>query len=323
MNLRPLLAAILLSSAAAHGAAPTPVILVTDIGSDIDDSWALALALRSPELDLRLVVVDPADTAYRARVAGKFLEAAGHGTVAIGVGENSGPMGDNAQTLVPWIAGYDLAKYPGRVLPDGVAAIVDTVEGSPGPVTIVAIGPAHSLALAIKRDPSLAAKCRLVGMYGSFDVGYGEGKPSAETNVRVDPGALRAVLAAPWRDILLTPLDTCGSVGLSGERYHAIWSATSDPMLRALVESYCIFAPRQNWMNCDFFAVRSTTLFDCVAVYLAYSEDLVQVEPVRFDVTDDGFTRRSPSGAFLARVALRWRNRDGFEAELAGRLLGR
>jgi hypothetical protein len=110
-------------------------------------------------------------------------------------------------------------------------------------------------------------------------------------------------------------------VSLAGERYHAIWSATGDPMLRALIESYCIFAPLQTWMKCDYFATRSTTLFDCVAVYLAYSEDLVETETIAFQVTDDGYTRRSAAGPFKARVAIRWRNRDGFEAQLAGRLL--
>jgi inosine-uridine nucleoside N-ribohydrolase len=175
--------------------------------------------------------------------------------------------------------------------------------------------------MALKRAPYIAQKCRLVGMYGSFDVGYGGGAPSAETNVRVDPAALRAALSAPWRDVLLTPLDTCGDVSLGGERYHAIWSATGDPMLRALIESYCIFAPRQTWMRCDYFATRSTTLFDCVAVYLAYSEDLVQTETITFEITDDGFTRRSATGPFKARIAIRWKNRDGFEAQLAGRLL--
>lgn len=74
-------------------------------------------------------------------------------------------------------------------------------------------------------------------------------------------------------------------------------------------------------MTCDYFATRSTTLFDCVAVYLAYSEELVDTETITFDITDDGFTRRSASGAFKARVAIRWKNKDGFEAQLAGRLL--
>lgn len=313
---------LLALGASAFGAqARTPVILVTDIGSDIDDSWALALALRSPELDLKLVLTDPADTQYRAVVAAKFLEDSGHADVPVGIGDNSGPMGDNSKTLLPWIAGYDIGKYPGKVYPDGIAALIDAVHASPSPVTIIAIGPVHSLALALKRDPGIAAKCRLVGMYGSFDVGYGGGSPSAETNVRVDPAALRAVLSAPWIDVLLTPLDTCGFVSLGGERYHAIWSSTGDPMLRALIGSYCIFAPIQTWMKCDYFETRSTTLFDCVAVYLAYSEGLVETETIAFQVTDDGYTRRSAAGPYKARVAIRWRNRDGFEAQLAGRLL--
>jgi inosine-uridine nucleoside N-ribohydrolase len=303
------------------GQARTPTVLVTDIGTDIDDTWAIALALRSPELELKLVLVDPADTAYRAKVAAKFLEASGHTEVALAVGDNTGPMGDAEKTLGPWIAGYDLAHYPGKVYTDGAAALINFVNASKEPVTVIGIGPVHTLALALARDPGIARKARFVGMYGSFDVGYGGGAPSAETNVRVNPEGLRTVLSAPWRDILLTPLDTCGSVGLAGERYHAIWSATSDPMLRAVVESYCIFAPRQSWMVCDYFATRSTTLFDCVAVYLAYSEDLVQVETVSFDITNDGFTRRSASGPYRARVALHWKNRDGFEAQLAGRLL--
>lgn len=308
-------------SVASTASAKTPAVIVTDAGTDIDDSWAIALALRSPELDLKLVLTDAGDTVYRAKVVARLLEAAGRGDVAIGVGEDVASKGETLETLTPWVAGYDLAKYPGKVRRDGIAALAELVAASDGPVTVIAIGPVPSLALAVKRFPALAPKCRFVGMYGSFDVGYGGGAPSPETNVRVDPAGFRTVLGAGWRDILLTPLDTCGSVGLAGERYHAIWSATGNPLLRELVQSYCIFAPRQTWMTCDYFATRSTTLFDCVAVYLAYSEDLVEVETLTFDVDDAGFTRKSPHGAFKARVAMRWRNRDGFEAELAGRLL--
>jgi GDP-D-mannose dehydratase len=93
-----------------------------------------------------------------------------------------------------------------------------------------------------------------------------------------------------------------------------------DPLLRAVIESYCVFAPRVTWMECNFFAIRSTTLFDCVAVYLAISEQLVEVEPVTFRVTDDGFTVRDPHGA-RARVALHWKDQPAFEKLLTERLL--
>ncbi len=41
-----------------------PVILDTDIGGDIDDTWALAMLLKSPEVDLKLVVTDYGNTTY-------------------------------------------------------------------------------------------------------------------------------------------------------------------------------------------------------------------------------------------------------------------
>ncbi len=312
---------VFLAATALAMGARTPVVLDTDIGTDIDDTWALAQLLRSSHLDLKLVLTDSGDTRYRAEVAAKFLESAGHSEIPVGLGQNFGPMPEDRRNLAPWVAGYDLAKYAGGVREDGIGALIDLVMKSPEPVTIIAIGPVPNLARALQREPRIAEKCRLVGMYGSFKVGYGgSATPIAEYNVKDNPAALRDVLSAPWRDMLLTPLDTCGVVQLQGKNYHEIWSATSDPVLRTVIESYCIFAPRVNWMKCDFFMVRSTTLFDCVAVYLAEAEDLVEIETVSFDVTDDGFTRPSPNGKLKARVALRWKNLNSFETLLTKQL---
>jgi inosine-uridine nucleoside N-ribohydrolase len=302
-------------------AIPRPVVFDSDIGTDIDDTWALAQLLRSPELELKLVLTETGDATYRASIAAKLLEAAGRTDVAIGLGRDFGPMPEADRNQAPWIRDYDLAKYPGKVHRDGIAALVALVKASPEPVTIVAVGAVPTLAAALQRDPDLAKHCRFVGMHGSFAVGYGGGAPSAESNVRVDPAALRTVLAAPWQDILLTPLDTCGLVSLSGEDYRAVWTAAPrDPLLRAVIENYCLFAPRVSWMKCDYFVSRSTTLFDCVAVYLAYDESLVEEEDVRFRITDDGFTIRDPKGPFRARVALRWKDRARFESRLSARL---
>ena len=81
-----------------------PVILDTDIGCDIDDTWALAMLLRSPELDLKLVVTDTGNTAYRARVAAKLLEIGGRTDVPVGVGIH---LADET-----WVAGYELRIIP-------------------------------------------------------------------------------------------------------------------------------------------------------------------------------------------------------------------
>ncbi len=304
--------------------APIPVVLATDIGGDIDDTWALAHLLRSPELDVKMVLTDDGDARYRARIAARLLEVAGRTDVPVALGPSEGESEEKNQLQGPWVRDYDLAQYPGRVDADGVRAFLELVNEAPAVVTVIAIGPTPSLAAAARQDPQFARRCRLVGMYGSFDLGYGGvATPAAEWNVRANVPALRTVLAAPWRDILLTPLDTCGLVKLSGDHYRAVWQAVpDDPLTRAVIENYCIWAPRVTWMKCDFFATSSSTLFDDVAVYLAYAEDLVEIETLKFRITDDGLTVRAADGPFTARVALRWKDRAAFEAHLARRQAG-
>ena len=169
-------------------AARIPVVLDTDIGTDIDDTWALVQLLRSPELDLKLVLTDTEDTLYRAKIAAKFLEAAGRSDIAVGIGLNQGPMATGRDNQLPWIARYDLKKYPGRVHEDGIKALIDLVMASPEPVTIIAIGAVPNLARALQLEPRIAAKCRFVGMHGSFDKGYGDksnGDCAGKTAMRV------------------------------------------------------------------------------------------------------------------------------------------
>jgi len=189
-------------------------------------------------------------------------------------------------------------------------------------VTVVSIGPTPSLAAALQDDPEIAESCRFVGMHGSFYRGYdGDEEPSAEANVRIDPDAFRAVLDAPWRDVLLTPLDTCGLVTLTGDRYNRVWRSTDDPLVRSVIESNCVFAPRVPWWPYEDFTRQSSTLFDSVAVYLAVDESFVETRTEIFDVTDDGFTEPDSDGEFEARIALEWRDLDAFEAYLVDVLL--
>ncbi len=301
---------------------PTPVILDTDIGTDIDDTWALAHLLRCPELDIKLVLMASGDVHFRSLIAAKFLEASGRSDLPIGLGV-VGETPESLRNQGPWVRDYTLDRYPGEIVADGIERMIQIIMASTEPVIIIGIAPSFNLAEALRRKPEIARRCRLVGMFGSFAMGYdGVPSPSAETNVRVSPESARIALAAPWLDVLLTPLDTCGVAILQGALYHRIWSATHDSSLRAVIENYCIFAYRVNWMNCDYFALRSTVLFDCVAVYLTYSENLVETETLRYRITDDGHTVLDASGDCVARVALRWKDLDAFHEHLTGRLLG-
>ena len=108
---------------------PIPVILATDIGDDIDDTWALGFLLRCPELDLKLVIGEYGKTEYRAKLLAKFLQTVGRPDIALGLGTVADPPGEGAQA--GWIRNCDLDRYPGQVHHDGPQAISLTRSTNP------------------------------------------------------------------------------------------------------------------------------------------------------------------------------------------------
>lgn len=306
-----------LSIAPTGNAAPIPVILDTDIGDDIDDTWALGLLLKSPELDLKLVVGDYGRAEYRARLLAKFLERAGRTDVAVGMGLSTGPKGDGRQA--GWLKDYNLKSYPGKVHADGVQALIDTIMQSDRPVTLICIGPVPNIAEALRREPRIAQRARFVGMHGSVRVGYGgSSKLAAEWNVKADPKACQKVFTAPW-EMTITPLDTCGLVQLAGEKYRKVRDSKA-PVAAAIIENYRLWAAADKKPDQPNAAEsRSSTLFDTVAVYLAFAQQLCTMETVGLCVSDDGFTRIDPA-AKQVRFAASWKDLGGFENLLVERL---
>lgn len=288
-----------------------PVILDTDIGGDIDDTWALGMLLKSPELDLKLVVSDTGDTEYRAKLCAKFLERAGRSDVPVGVGLRQVSDGPRERQQ-GWIDGYALSQYPGQVFEDGVQAIIELIERSPEPVTLLCIGPAPNIAEALRRRPGIAAKTNFVGMFGSVDRQH-EGKPGAiaEFNVERDIPAAQAVFSAPWKSVTVTPLDTCGVVRLTGTLYQEMVES-SVPIARDIVENYRI------WLGKD--ATESSILYDTVAVHLAFSTEFLRMEKMGWRVTDDGFTVRDAAAPQI-NVAMGWEDLDAYHGYLVERLL--
>ena len=297
--------------------AKIPVILASDIGDDIDDTWALGFLLRSPELDLKLVVGEYGKPQYRAQLIAKFLQTVGHGHIPIGIGMDAEPKGEGPQAV--WIKDYELKSYPGKIHQDGVQAIVDTIMHAPEPVTVISIGPMPNVAAALAREPRIANHARLVGMYGSVRRGYdGSAKTSAEWNVKADAKACQKGFTAPW-DITITPLDTCGTVTLDGERYRRVRDS-KDRIASTIIENYQLWS-KANKQPTDAAKTHSSVLFDTVAVYLAFNQELCKMERLGIKVTDDGLTQVDEHAKSMA-VATDWKNLDGFRDLLVTRLTG-
>ncbi len=291
--------------------AKIPVILDTDIGDDIDDTWALAMLLNSPELDLKMVVTCTGETDRRAAIVARMLEAGSRADIPVAVGiRTDEKLGRQA----PWIEGYELASYPGTVHENGVEAMIGMIMESAEPVTLICIGPLTNIGAALEWEPRIADKARFVGMHGAVRRGHiGSDKPCPEYNVRQDIAACRAAFSAPWEKII-TPLDTCGQVQLVADEYYPVRDSDA-PLAQAVIENYRIWAgPTEHDAE-----ERSSILFDTVAVYLAYCDDTLEMDTMRIAVDDEGYTVESADGDEMS-VAIEWRDMAAFKGHMVGRV---
>ena len=146
--------------------APQLVILDTDIGDDIDDAFALALILRSPELHLLGVETAFGDTELRARLVDRYLAAVGRSDVPVLAGI-PGPQTSHFSQ-----AAY-ARQWPERKHASGVDFLLGQIRTHPDQITLIAIGPLSNVGAAITRDPATFKKLkRVVIMGGSVYRGY-------------------------------------------------------------------------------------------------------------------------------------------------------
>ena len=299
-----------------------PVIIDTDVGTDVDDMWALAFALRCPELDIRLITTCTGDVEYRAALVAKLLEVAGRTDIPIGLGL---PLDSAPEPQKAWIQDYQLNLYPGVVIEDGVGAICNTIKQSENPVTIIAIGPLPNIAAALQRAPSIIENSKFIGMHGSLRIGYlGAPKPTKEYNVKQHALSCKSVFEAGWEKEI-TPLDTCGNIILTGDDFQCVRNSTAD-LMRAVIENHLIWyeAVASSPVVGPFIKkmdpqVQSSILYDCVAIYMAFSSDGLVYEKLPISITEDGMTVIDDNGS-MVNCATSWSDIEAFYSFLSARL---
>ena len=295
-----------------------PVILHTDLGTDIDDSWALLMLLRQRWLKPLMVLADTDDVVYRAAIAARMLDCAGRTEVEIGLGCGSGERRD-MMFLKQWMRGYSLSSYPGKVHEDGVGRAVELIRASRVPVTLISIAPCLATAKMLERAPDIAAKVDFVGVFGSVYVDYERRRGRcAEYNVRRDIKASKRVLEAPWRSTRLTPLDSCGAVQLDAGLFSEL-EASPDKDVRLLmdsVKSWSLSAPGQ-------YDGVSSILFDTVAVHMASSLAYLEMKELPILVDRRGRTCPNRRYGHPMQVAVGWRDLPGYHRFLVDTLLGK
>ena len=290
--------------------APQLSILDTDIGDDIDDAFALALALRSPELKILGITTAFGDTELRARLVDRYLKAVGRSDIPVAAGVQT--AANNVFTQAVYARRWLESKHA-----NGVEFLLGQIGAHPRQITLIAIGPLNNIEAAIKRDPETFRKLkRVVMMGGSIYRGYdgrnGERRPpDAEWNINRDPAGLRALLASGV-PVFMMPLDST-QIHLETKEREAIF-AHGSPLTDQLTLLY------HQWRAGSEGHPDAPTLFDPVAVTYAIRPDLCPVTPLRLEVDDKGYTK-PVEGAPNAQVCLK-SDEKGFLDLLLGRLTG-
>ena len=274
LRLRAVLALWLIAVATALAAKPKPIpiVLDTDIGSDIDDAFALALILKSPELDLRAVTTVSGDTAARARLAAKMLWVAGRRDVPVAAGTPGGKL-DMAQTR--WAEGF---TSPSLLHESAVHLMKSQIDRGHGAIVIVAIGPLTNVAALLEQYPGEKKRIkRIVLMGGSIARGYYPGSgPTAEYNIAADSKASQIVFSSGV-PITMAPLDVTARLQLDAAHRQEIF-AQATPLAEALHSLYVLWGQP------------TPTLHDPMAVSLLLDPRLCTLKPLAVQITDKGMT---------------------------------
>ena len=211
-----------------------PIIIDCDPGTD--DAIALFLALASPELDVQLITavggnVGLVHTLYNARA----LVGLTGKSVPVIAGADRPLLGSFvAETRIHGQNGLG-----GLVLPDGPPAAPGIASDAirtalrtapPEWLTLVGIGPATNLALALATEPALADRvAEIVLMTGAW--AEGNATPAAEFNAWNDPEAL-SILFATGRPITLATLELTAQALCTADRLAALRALPGGQCLR-------------------------------------------------------------------------------------------
>lgn len=288
-----------------------PVIIDTDVGSFMDDTAAILLAIQHPCIDVKLIVTASDDTTSRAKVTAKLLTLAGHDHIPIGIGVPSANI--TPHTLFSWAESFELSLYSGGIYNDGVKIMAELILSSI--VDIIAIGPMTNFPQLLDRFPDVVNNTRIRAMAGSINKGYDNSStPAAEYNVRLCPDCMSKLLEAGW-EVSMTPLDTCRQANIPAFQMEKLLAVSNRISLAFSVSYLSVCTSDINpYGRCDPKG-SPFPLFDTVAVLLALSnaKEFITFKELNISVTASGFTKVDDTSGTPTQVALSWKNSSSIE----------
>lgn len=260
---------------------PLPVVLDTDIGSDVDDALALALLLRHPGFDLRAITTVSGDTVRRAKIARKLTHLADRDDIEV----VAGLRGEQSQPKRSAEGGHEdamLGGFPGElelssrgVVEALTALLVD------GVTELATVGMQSNLAALVEGAPEIVERAaRVTVMGGFFQPVSLLGRalsPSYDHNLNVDQRASLVSLNALFKFLYL-PVDVSVQTWLL--RRHVDALRGGDALCRELARQIDIQRGGQSLLPDDYMC----QLHDPLAVACMIERRFVKTRHARVSV---------------------------------------
>ena len=279
-------------------AARDKVIIDTDIGDDVDDAFALALAVKSPEFEILGVTTAFRDTELRAKIVDRFLGELGKTEIPVMAGKATAPAPMSQRR---YAEGGHFSKGSHG---DATDFLLGQIRKYPGEITLIAIGPLMNVGAAIDKDAATFRKLkRVVIMGGAIRKGYGDSgynehvPPAPEWNILNDVASAQKLFASGV-PLFVMPLDST--------------QLKLDEVKRAFLFTRGTAVTDQLAILYHLWAQETPTLFDPMAVAFALKPELCPVTALHIRVDEKGFTREEP-GTPNAQVCLQSNPEDFFQ----------
>lgn len=285
-----------------------PVLLDTDIGSDIDDAVALAYLLCQPRCELLGITTVSGEPGKRASIADAVCRAGGRSDMPIHAGAESPLLIPPHQPRAPHYEALG-NDWPHRQFGQTNSAfdfLRQTIRSRPNEITLLTIGPLTNIALLFRLDPEIPRLLRSVMMMGGqFFTRAGSGR--AEWNILCDPHAAQIVFATELPSLTVVGLDVTNQCQMDQADCRTRFAAAGGPLepVAAMAEVWFKHTP-------------TVTFHDPLAAALIFEPSLCETVAgeIAVDLTSaysSGQTVRMPEDAYRSQIASSVNSKAFFE----------
>lgn len=268
------------------------VILDTDIGDDIDDSFALLLLLESHKFNCLGVTTVFRNSLKRAKMAKQLIRSLGYDIkVYRGIDD---PLKQNIDHLISKeikekekydedgkyiFPQYDKSMENEKVEDENaVDFIIRMIHTYPHEVTLIPIGPLTNIASAIKKDPTIVPLIKEIRLMGA-----GLNLNFVEWNIFCDPDAAKIVFSSNINKIVAVTINVTSLTSLTEEEVNSLKNNNSKAIK-------LVYEAMMKWFK--HYEFSSPVMHDPLTVASLIDESIINTQLCHLDVdlSKDGYT---------------------------------